>query len=141
MINGRPKPAAIDGSAAGWPNESGQYSTGGGVRAEATQRATAGQQISNERFAARNQLVGENEPRAGLETFLAQQLRQRRGAVRTHGEIVVEDDRLPVEQKTLIGARRIVDQLVDERDEPLPKAFGRVIPLAIPVGVGDDVDV
>jgi hypothetical protein len=63
------------------------------------------------------------------------------GAFGTNLEIVLDDDGLAVEQKTLIGARRIVEELIDERDQSLSKALQRVVPLAVPMGVCNDMNV
>ena len=95
---------------------------GGGSPRSATHGVAAGEQIAHERFAARDQLVGEHVPRARFESPVAQQRGELRGALRAHGEVVVEEDRLSVEEKALAGGRRVVEQLVDERDEPLPEA-------------------
>ena len=102
-------------------------------------RASPREQIAHERFTARNQLVCKYKPWAGLEPPVAKELIQFRRAIGTNGQVVVEDDRLAVEQETLMALRRIVDQLIDECDEALSKAFDGMVPLAIPVGVGDDV--
>ena len=55
-------------------------------------------------------------------------------------EVVFEHDRLAIEQKARVVCRRIVEQLIDQRHETLTKAFRGVIPLPVPVRVGDDVD-
>src|SRR5437764_1121635 len=109
--------------------------------AEARDDAPPLQQVADERFPAGNQLVREDVPRARLEPPLAQQRAELLGALRTHVEIVVEQDGLPVEQKTLAEAWRVIEELVNERDEPLPEALDGEIPLAIPMRVGDDVGV
>jgi hypothetical protein len=46
---------------------------------------------------------------------------------------------LTIEQETFVGQGRIVEQVVNERDEPLTKAHEWVVPLAIPVCMSDDV--
>jgi hypothetical protein len=38
------------------------------------------------------------------------------------------------------AGERVVEQLVDEGDEPLPEPSERVVPLAVPVRVRQDVD-
>ena len=111
------------------------------LAAQSRGRVATGEQVAHERLAARNQLVGEHVPRTRLEPPLAEQRRELGRALGADGEVVLEDDRLSVEEKALARGRRIVEQLVDERDEPLPEALRGVIPLAIPVRVRDDVDV
>ncbi len=130
MISGSPKPAAIEGSAAGWPKES-----------EAPKHATPGHQDAHDPLTARDEHTGEHQPRASLEPPRGEEPLQLIGALGTDGEIILDDDRLSVEEKTLGAGRRIIEQLVDERDEPLTKPFDRMVPLAIPVGMGDDVNV
>ena len=64
-----------------------------------------------------------------------------RRALRAEGKVVVEEDGLAVEQERLTGGGRIVDQLIDERDESLLKTFRRVVPLTVPVRVRNDVQI
>src|SRR5437588_9763557 len=108
--------------------------------AKRAQRASAGEQIPHETLPARNQLVGEHEPRSGLDASLTQRRRQLGRAFGAYVEVVLQHDSLTVEQKARTVGRRIVQHLIDQGDETLPKSLGRMIPLAIPVGVGDYVD-
>jgi hypothetical protein len=48
---------------------------------------------------------------------------------------------LSVQQKALAGWRGIVEDLVDQTNEALTKALFGMVPLAIPVRVGDDVEI
>jgi hypothetical protein len=57
------------------------------------------------------------------------------GAIGPDSEVVVEDDRLAVQQERRGCGRRRVDEFVDERDESLPEPLSRLVPLAIPVRV------
>src|SRR5678809_254400 len=102
--------------------------------AEACKESAAGEQIANDGFAARNQFVAEHIPRARLETPVVEQAGERGAAFRPNREVVLEDDRLSVEQEALAGAGRVLDQLIDQRDEPLSKALDRMVPLAVPMG-------
>src|SRR6185436_9782737 len=52
----------------------------------------------------------------------------------------LEDHRLSIEQKARAVGRRRVQQLIDERDQALTKALRGLVPLAIPVCVGNDVN-
>ena len=97
--------------------------------------ATTREQVSNQRLSARNQLVGQNVPWPRLDLAALRKSRKLRGTTRGNIEVVFDDDRLAIEQKTLGKVRRIVEQLVDERNEPLTKSLERMIPLAIPVCV------
>jgi len=108
--------------------------------AQRAQRIAAGEQVAHECLAARDQLIGEDVPRPSLEPALAQQRGKLRRALRPDGEIVVEDDPLSVEEEALSLRRRIVEQVVDERDEPVPEAARGVVPLTVPVRVRDDQD-
>src|SRR5687768_12953976 len=110
------------------------------LRAECPQRSTSREQIAHQAFAARNELVGKHEPRSRLELSRPQRRRQIGRTLRPNLEIVLHYDGLSVEEKTLPLSRQVFQQLVDQRDEPLPKALGGVIPLAVPVGVRDDVN-
>ena len=105
------------------------------------EHASAGEQVPHDCFTARNELIGEHEPRPCFDAARLEERDERFAAFRPDGEIVLENDRLAVEQKAFARRRRIIEQLVDERDEPLPEPLERVIPFPIPVGVGDDVDV
>ena len=67
--------------------------------------------------------------------------RERRAPLGAHGEVVVEHDALAVEEERSGRRVRVIQQLVDERDEALPEASGGVVPLAVPVRVRDDADV
>jgi hypothetical protein len=111
-----------------------------GRRSQCAKDAPPGEQVADERFPARDQLICEHVPWPGLETPLAEQRGQLAGPVGAHGEVILENDPLPVEQEALAGARGIVEQLVDQLDESLPEAANRVIPLPVPVRVRDDMD-
>ena len=68
-----------------------------------------------------------------------QKARQLRRTLGANVEIVLEHDPLAVEEEALVRSGRVGEQLVDQRDEPLAEADERLIPLAIPVGVSDNV--
>ena len=108
---------------------------------KALERAPAGEKVAHERLAARNQLIGEHVPRTRFQAAGTKRLAKRSNTLGPHARVVVEHDRLAVEQKALAVAGRRVEQLVDQRDEPLAKALGGQVPLAVPVRVRDDVNV
>jgi hypothetical protein len=72
--------------------------------------------------------------------LIAEQSRQAIASLGPYGQIVVEDDGLSVEQKALSLSRRAVDELVDQRYEPLPEDLRRLIPLPIPMGVRNEMN-
>ncbi len=57
-------------------------------------------------------------------------------------EVVVDHGHLPVEQEVGVGrvGLELGQELVEQVDEPQPERLERRVPLAVPVGVGDDVD-
>jgi hypothetical protein len=105
----------------------------------ASQHAAAGEQVPDQRLAAGNELVGQHVPRTGLQSPVTKECRERDCAIGAHVEIVLDDDCLAVEQKTLLRRGRVVDELIDQRDQPLPESLGGMIPLTIPVCVRNDV--
>src|SRR5439155_6529503 len=60
--------------------------------------------------------------------------------LRSYLDVVLEHDRLTVERER--RERRValerVENAVDDRPEPQPEHLERDVPLAVPVGVGDD---
>ena len=107
--------------------------------AECSQGSTTGEQVSHERFAARNQLVGKDVPGPGFDRAVLQRRREIARALGTNLEVVVEHHRLSVQQKR--RPRGVaVEELIDQGDEPLSEPSGREVPLAIPVRVREDVD-
>src|SRR5215203_6244161 len=107
-------------------------------RAQWTQRVAPGEQVAHERFPSGNQLVREHVPRPRLEPAVAKQRRELGATLGPDREIVVEDDRLSVEQEARIVRRWIVEQLVDEGNEPVTEAARWMVPLPVPMSVGDD---
>ena len=108
-------------------------------RAKPAQRSPSGKEVSYERFAARNQLIREHVPRSSLETAEAKELADLRRALGAHFQVVVDDDRLSIEQEALVATRRTVEQIVDQGDKTLLKPLERMVPLSVPVRVRDDV--
>src|SRR5207245_428354 len=112
-----------------------------GLGVESSQHPATFEQIPDDGFSAGNELVGQHVPGAGLEAAVVEQLLELRFAFGAHVQIVLEHDTLAVEEEALALFWRIVDQLIDERDESLAESLEREIPLAIPVRVCDDVNV
>ena len=109
--------------------------------AEPPYRRSALDQVPHQRFRRYQQLVGQHIPRPCLEPALGEQAANRVAGLRAHREVVVEDDSLPIQQERgIIGAAaQQLDQVVHEPGEPQPETGRPVIPLAVPVGVGNDV--
>ena len=57
-------------------------------------------------------------------------------------QVVVDDGELAVEQEVAVGAVALhqVEQVVDQAHQLQPVGLERVVPLPVPVGVGDDGD-
>jgi len=108
--------------------------------AHAPNRSAPRKQISHERLAARYELVRQHVPRACLQTPVAQERRQFRGTLGPHGQIILQHDRLTIEQEALARRGWMIQQFVHQWNKPLAESFSNVIPLAIPVGVRDDVN-
>jgi hypothetical protein len=105
---------------------------------QCTQRVAAGEEIAHERLSTRDQLVREHVPRPRLEAAVTQQRGDLGTALGSHRQVVVEHDRLTVEEEARSRRRRIVEQLVDHGDEAMSETARGMVPLAVPVGVGDD---
>ena len=106
---------------------------------ELAERRAPRQQISHERFAGGNQLVGEHVPRSRLERPVSQPRTELVATLGPHLEIVLEHDRLSVKQEWC-DVFSIVEQCVNQGHEALPKSAHWVIPLAVPMRVAHDVD-
>ena len=113
----------------------------GSSSAKSLQLSAAGEQVAHHRLAARDELVAEHVPGSRLETAIAEQRGKRVGTVGANVEVIAQHDGLAIEQKAFIRTGRIVDQLIDQRNEPLLEARERLIPFAVPVGVHDDVHI
>src|ERR1043165_9826054 len=100
------------------------------VRSEPLQHAPTCEQISDECFPARNELIGEHIPRPCLERSVAQCGSEIVNAFGADCSVVVEDNLLAVQQEWR-SWRLVIEQLIDERNELLPKAPCGEIPLAI----------
>jgi hypothetical protein len=101
-------------------------------------RPTAGEQVANECLARCEQLVGKHVPRTRLERPARQCGAKRLRSFRAHGEVVVEQYSLPIEEKGRPSRWRI-QQLIDQRDETLPKTGEWEIPISFPLRVRHDV--
>ena len=108
--------------------------------AEAAADSPAEQEVPDERLAPDEDLVRQDVRRPGLETSCREQRPQPRLVLRPNVDVVLEHDRLAVERERRergVALERVEDT-VDDRAEPQPEDLERDVPLAIPVGVGDD---
>jgi hypothetical protein len=79
---------------------------------KSTQHAPAEEEIPDHRLAAGYQLVREYIPGSSLESATPEQPGQFLVSLGTDSEIVLENDRLSVEEEAFVRWRRIVEQLV-----------------------------
>ena len=107
--------------------------------AKPAQHPPARLEIPQDRFARWDEIVGEHEPRTGLERSRLQPRTERDLLLWADLEIVQERDRLPVEEKALVGDRTREED-IEERDEPLAEASSGMVPLAVPMGMGHETD-
>jgi hypothetical protein len=110
-------------------------------RTEPREGSPPSEQVPNERLATRDELVREDIPGSCFESTVPDECRERGHAIGANGRVVVDEDGLPIEEKARRAIWRLVQELVDERDKALAKALEGVIPLPVPVGVRDDVNV
>ena len=101
----------------------------------------ADQQVAHQAFARRDLLVGEHVPRPHLQPAGFHERPHVPLAIRAGPQVVLGQHRLPVEQKGPV--RRIglesLDQIVHDGDEARLEGGAGQIPLAVPVGVGDQM--
>ena len=97
-------------------------------------------QVAHERLRRHHELVHEDRPRADLHAPGGDEAGQPFLGLGPHLEVVVDHDRLAVEQEALVGRVGLeeVEQVVDEVDELDPVGLERRVPLPVPVRVGDD---
>ncbi len=98
-------------------------------------------QVADQRLAADEEFVGKRVPRSDLDLPAANRPLEPGFRLRADLEIVIDDDCLAVHQETEIGVglgER--EQLVPEPDELRAEGLERGVPLAVPVGMRNDVD-
>ena len=107
-------------------------------------RATrdAGLQVADEGLAGDEELVHEDVPGSDGEPAGRGEGPQPLLVLGTDLEVVVDDGHLAVEEEVAVGAvaLELVEQAVDQRDQLQAEGLERLVPLAVPVGVGDDRD-
>ena len=98
-------------------------------------------QVAHERLAGHEELVGQRVPRPHRHAAGGGQRAQPRLGLGPDGEVVVDHGHLPVEEEVGVGrvSLELRQQLVEQVDEAQPERLVRRVPLAVPVGVRDDV--
>jgi hypothetical protein len=110
--------------------------------AEPVARPHAELQVAYERLAADEELVGQRVPGADGDAAAADQPAEAVLGVGAHGQVVVDDRQLPVEEEPGIGGVGLHagEEVVEQVDQPQAERLERRVPLPVPVGVRDDVD-
>src|SRR3954447_20875980 len=99
------------------------------------------QQVSDQRLAGRNQLIRQHVPGSHLKPARAHQVTDSLLLVGTYPEIVLQEDRLAVEQECGVGLRfEALNQVIEGRNEPRQKDALREIPFPVPVGMRDQME-
>ena len=101
----------------------------------------AEQQVSDEGLTGRNQLVGQDVPGTDLEAPGFHQRLDLAVALGSSAQVVLDENGLPIEQEAAKSAVRLepFQQHVEHCHEPRVKRGARQIPLAIPVGMWDQM--
>ena len=98
-------------------------------------------EVPDDRLARDEELVQQDLPRPDRQAPLGDQAPDQRFRAGTHLEVVVDGRSLAVEREAEPRiALHPLEELVDQLDEAHPEDLERLVPLAIPVGVGDEVD-
>jgi len=100
-------------------------------------------QVPHQRFPADEKFIGHHVPRPDQDAAAGDRRAQPRFLLGTDLEIVLEDNRLPVEVKVLVRGVAIeqIEEPIDQRHQPEAELFVGEVPLAVPVRVRNDVDV
>ena len=101
----------------------------------------AGEEVAHQGFAGGNELVGEYVPGTHLQPPLRHQPAHDLEAVGADSEVILQQDRLAIEQEASEAGLRFEtgDEVVESRYEPSDKCGAWQVPLAIPMGVGDQM--
>jgi hypothetical protein len=103
--------------------------------AEQLKLMATNEQVPHKRLAAGNQLIGEHVPGACLEPPGSEQAANTIPLRRASLQVILQDDGLPIEEERLPFTGWLREQIIDKVDEADPEFLSRSIPLAIPVGV------
>jgi hypothetical protein len=99
-------------------------------------------EIADDRLAADEKFVGHDVPRPDQDAAGGDRVAKPRLLLGANLEVILEHDRLSVEMEILVIRILVeqVEQAIDEGDQPHPELLEREVPLAIPMGVRDDVN-
>src|SRR5690606_27914055 len=97
---------------------------------------------ANQALTGGDERIGEDVPGPRLEPPAGQRGRELCAPSRAHAQVVLQHHCLAIEEEGRWPRRavRSIEELVHEAHEPLAKASGAVVPLAIPVRVRDYVE-
>ena len=106
---------------------------GGAVEAEL--------EVADHGLARHQELVHQDVPGAHGQPTRRGQAAQHRLGLGAHGQVVVDHRHLAVEQEVGVGRVGVEagEQVVEQVDQAQAEGLVRLVPLAVPVGVGDDV--
>jgi hypothetical protein len=111
-------------------------------RAERLADAPSLREVPDVRLPARDQRIRLHVPRPDLDPSGLDVRFELGPAVRPDRDVVLEDDRLSVQQEGVLGVRRHhVEHLVHGVDEARTEGLERAVPLAVPVGRRNEDDV
>ncbi len=109
-------------------------------RAELCRRADADLEVAHRGLAADKKLVGEHVVGADEQAAGLNQPLDVGAAVRAHLQVVVQDDGLPVQDEVPVLGVPVqqVEELVQHAHQAHPERLEGLVPLAVPMGMGDD---
>ena len=112
------------------------------VTAKGRGPADAGLEVANDGLTRDQELVHEDVPGAERDAAGGGQLAQPAFCLGPDLEVVVDHRQLAVEEERTVGAvaLHLVEQVVDQADQLESECLERLVPLTVPVGVGDDGD-
>jgi len=94
-------------------------------------------QVAHVALSAGDQRVGQYVPGSRLQPAIGQCCADSLTSPGANGEVVLDHDRLAIEEKGGSRLARRVQQFVHQRDQALPEPGRRLVPLTIPMRVGD----
>ena len=101
----------------------------------------AEQQVAHQRFARGDELIGEHVPRTDLQAPRLDEGPDLGLLLRARAQVVGDEYGLAIEQEAAVARVRLqpLEQVIQRGDEPRLKRGARQIPLAVPVGVRDEM--
>ncbi len=113
-----------------------------GHAAEGGAAADAGLQVPDDGLTGHQELVHEDVPRSEGDPPGGAQGAEPVLVLRSDLQVVVDDRQLAVQEEVAVGAVPLhqVEEAVDQADQFEAEGLERLVPFAVPVGVGDDRD-